>query len=209
MLELIWRLRLPTLDDESVVLPLVLAIADTPGFTPDRYDLNQKEQWRAFEAERVVVDALTQRTQLVRIQGTDDDTIAMLALGKREEQPTVIIRVPEETPIESLVSRWTLLYEELPLESTLVSAGDWRESMQRAGLPSDAASELLGMVFGWRRDAAPSDIAEIAGEPIGDTPVRIVREANHLVLWLADRPAVEDEAHRKALESVSRRLLRR
>jgi hypothetical protein len=208
MLELIWRLRLPTLDDESVMLPLILAMSQTPGFSPDCYDLNQKEQWRSFEPERLVVDALTQRTQLVRIQGNAEGTIAMLALGKREEQPTAIIRVPLDTPLEKVVGRWTKLYEDLPLESTLVSASGWRKSMQSAGLASDAASELMGMVFGWRRDAAPQGISQLEDERIEDTPIQLAREANHLVLWLADRPEVEDDQHRKALEYVSRRLLR-
>jgi hypothetical protein len=208
MLEMIWRLRLPTLDDESVMLPLILAMADTPGFSPDRYDLNKKEQWRNFDAERLVVDALTQRTQLVRIQGQQEGAIAMLALGKRDEQPTAILRVPEDTPVQDLVAEWTGLYEELPLESTLVSAGGWRESMQTAGLGADAASELLGMVFGWRRDSAPAGISQIDDANTADTPIHLAREANHLVLWLADRPEVDDQTHRKALEYVSRRLRR-
>ncbi len=210
MLELIWRFRVSTLDDESVVLPLISAIADTPGLSAKRYDLNQKEQWRSFEIERAVVDALTQRTQLIQIQGDPEGAMAMIALGKRDEQPTAIIRLPADEALSRQVSRWSALYEELPLESTVISAGAWRAALHSAGLPTEVTGALLGMVFGWRRGSVPQGIAEIVGgEDLQDTPIRLEREANHLVLWLADRPEVVDEAHRQGLEHLARRLLQK
>lgn len=217
MLELIWRFRIPTLDDESVVLPLISAIAQTPRFEAHSYDLNQKEQWRGFEVERAVVDALTQRTQLVRIRGEasgqtsgkSSGAMAMIAFGKRDEQPTAIIRLPDADDLSALVSPWSDLYEELPLESTLISDATWRRSLQSAGLAPDVTSELLGMVFGWRRGSEPRELAEIVShDSLSDTPIRLDREANHLVLWLSDSPEIASEAHQKALEHVARRLLR-
>ena len=208
MLELIWRFRTPTLDDDSVMLPLMSAIAETPGFSAKRYDLNQKEQWRDFDLERAVVDALTQRTQLVRIHGDRDQAMAMIAMGKREEQPTAIIRLPDGDDIDALVARWGGLYEDLPLDSTLISSGQWRNALQNSGLPSESSVGLLGMVFGWRRAAAPQAISEMELDDLPDTPVRLDREANHLVLRLADRPQIDDEDHRRALEYVARRLMR-
>jgi hypothetical protein len=209
MLELIWRLRLPTLDDESVVLPLISAIAQTPGFSAGSYDLNQKEQWRSFELERAVVDALTQRTQLMRIRGDESGVMAMIAFGKREEQPTAIIRLPDPPKLTGLVSRWPELYEDLPVESTVISDATWRHALQSAGLATEVRGGLLGMVFGWRRGAEPRDLAEIVGhDSVVNTPIRLDRESNHLVLWLSETPEISSDAHQKGLEHVARRLIR-
>lgn len=209
MLELIWRFRLPTLDDESVVLPLVSEIVQTPGFSAQSYDLNQKEQWRGFELERAVVDALTQRTQLMRIRGEATGAMAMIAFGKREEQPTAIIRLPDYDDLPALVAPWTDLYEELPLESTMISDARWRRALQNTALGVEGTGGLLGMVFGWRRGAEPREIAQIVThDSVRDTPIRLDREANHLVLWLSDNAAIASEAHKKGLEYVMRRLLR-
>lgn len=208
MLELIWRFRNATLQDESVLRPLIEAIADTPGFVPTRYDLNQREDWRDFDLDRAVVDALTQRTQLVRLQNQEGDALAMIALGKRDEQPTAIIRLPQPHDLGPLVGRWTRLYEALPLESTLVSSSEWRRALDQAQLPRQIAGVLLGMVFGWQRGVEPQGLSTIEPEDIEDSPIRITREANHLKLRLADEPGVVDDAHKRALERVARRLQR-
>lgn len=208
MLEIIWRFRTSTLDDESTIIPLLQAVADTPGFEPQRYDLNQKEQWRSFDLEHAVVDALTQRTQLVRIEGGEEGQLAMIALGKREEQPTAIIRAPETQPLEPLVAKWPGLYEDLPVSSTVISSSAWRRALDSLELPPEVAAGLLGMVFGWRRGQVPGGVGDIDAQRVADSPVRLQREASHLVLWLADRPEIEDDAHRAALEYVARQFLR-
>lgn len=207
MLELIWRFDTRVLADEAIMMPLLAAIAQTPGLSPRRYDLNQKEQWRDFDADHALVDALTQRTQLMRIQGEDQGALAMIAMGKRDEQPTAILRLPDEDRVDALVGRWTTLYEELPIESTLISSSQWRAALESAELPPGAVGGLLGMIFGWKRGAEPAGVARLEADVLADTPVRIEREANHLVLRLADEARIENEAHRRALEHVSRRLL--
>ncbi len=208
MLELIWRFGAPVLDDEAAILPLVSALLDVPGLSPASYDLNQKEQWRAFSPDRIVVDALTQRTQLLRIRGEQPSALAMIALGKRDEQPTAIIRLPTDDDVDALVAQWTELYEHLPVESTLISSAQWRQALQKAGVGAPEGAGLTGMIYGWRRGAEPAGIAEIDAADIADTPVQIAREANHLVLRLARRPRIDDDAHRQALTRVARRLMR-
>jgi hypothetical protein len=211
MLELIWRFRGATLADDAVMHELMLALSQIPGFAPADYDLNQKEQWRPFSLERAVVDALTQRTQLVRLRGEEGQALAMIALGKRHEQPTAIVRLPEQPELQPdlrpLVDQWTSLYEALPLESTLISSATWRRQLGEAGLFGDVADGLLGMVYGWRRGAQPQGLSEIDAEVVADTPVELYREVNHLVLRLGDGSGVVDPAHERALEYVARRLL--
>ena len=70
MIDIVWKLSLSTLERESEVGPLIAQIVRTEGFEPVRYDLNQRGKWKPFDFDRAVVDALTQRTQLVRIDGS-------------------------------------------------------------------------------------------------------------------------------------------
>lgn len=210
MLELIWRFDLASLDDESVVRPLMVALKEVPDFSPDEYDLNHKEQWRPFELDHVVVDALTQRTQLVRLADRSRDQIALVALGKHDEQPTAIVRLEEgdQPDLEELVAAWSDLYETLPLESTLVSSSSWREALVEAELPRELTGDLLGMVLGWRRGFEPSELSQIVDGVELSAPVHLDREANHLVLWLADAPRIAGADHRRTLQAVARALSR-
>ena len=209
MVEIIWRFRPRRLDDESDMTPILEAVAQTPGFEPVQYDLNQMEQWREFDLEHAVVDALTQRTQLVRVQGAEAGALAMIALGKRDEQPTAIVRLPDAADNTAHVSRLAEVFEALPIESAVISSGRWRRALQEAGLSPEAMGGLLGMVTAWRRGAIPAAVEDLDQEMLADTPVRLHREANHVQLHLADGAQVDDEAHQRALEFVSRRLLKR
>lgn len=208
MLELIWRFDVAPLDDESILRPLMGALEDLPGFTPAHYDLNQKEQWRPFDLDRAVVDALTQRTQLVRLVDADRTQQVLVALGKHDEQPTAIARLDGAQDPKPHVARWSNLYDALPLRATVVTSADWRRALADAELAPDRTGDLLGMALGWRRGAEPNGLEQFDAESSGQTPVRLAREANHLVLWLAEEPAVEDARHRRDLERVARLLAR-
>lgn len=61
-----------------------------------RYDLDGMRSWRGFDVERLIIDAKTQRTAFVRVEG--EGTQAMLALGKRGEPPTLIQRGQSDDP---------------------------------------------------------------------------------------------------------------
>jgi len=56
-----------------------------------RYDQNLMSSWKTYSGERLVVDAQTQRTAMIRIEG-EGGAMALLALGKRGEPPTLILR---------------------------------------------------------------------------------------------------------------------
>ncbi|RAL24855.1 hypothetical protein DL240_01195 [Lujinxingia litoralis] len=89
--QLIWALSRHVLDDAErvrVVWALALRAAALPA---QAYDLNQRGQWRAFEADRLIVDTLTQRTQMVvvRLEGG----LLALATGKHGERPRLLARL--------------------------------------------------------------------------------------------------------------------
>lgn len=73
--------------DESLARALLRLIEDLPGFVPERYDLNQRDSFRAWDLERAIVDLLTQRTQLFAVTG--GDATVFIATGKHGEPPTL------------------------------------------------------------------------------------------------------------------------
>jgi len=88
--EWFWILQRGALADTSTLAALLDCLSPGPWPAWARYDLDAMGQWRTFDLERVAIDAQTQRTALIRVEGTD--TQAMLALGKRGEPPTLIVR---------------------------------------------------------------------------------------------------------------------
>jgi hypothetical protein len=83
-------------DTEERLTPVFDLLDAWEGFVPLDYDLNQMEQWRTWDRERALVDALTQRTQLFRVRG-EGGALAMVAMGKHGEPPTLIISVDSES----------------------------------------------------------------------------------------------------------------
>jgi hypothetical protein len=86
---LVIELSISSIVDEAVARPLLELLEQLPGFGPARYDLNERQSWRSWELESAVVDLLTQRTQMFRVEG--DGGTAVIATGKHGETPTMII----------------------------------------------------------------------------------------------------------------------
>ena len=96
MYQSIITFRCQAFDTEERLGPVFDLLGNWAGFDPVDYDLNQMEQWRAWDRERAFVDALTQRTQLFRVRG-EGGALAMVAMGKHGEPPTLIISVEAES----------------------------------------------------------------------------------------------------------------
>jgi hypothetical protein len=62
-----------------------------------RYDLDGMGSWRPWSVERACIDAMTQRTAMLRFDGPPASQ-GMLALGKRGEPPTLIARADLPDP---------------------------------------------------------------------------------------------------------------
>lgn len=93
MLELVAIFSVGSVDDNETMGPLFEIIDSMEGLELTRYDLNQMEHWRAWDAERATIDALTQRTQVLRAEGTG---VFFFALGKHGEIPTAVVRAEAE-----------------------------------------------------------------------------------------------------------------
>jgi hypothetical protein len=209
MSEIIWRFDIARLDDESVVHPIFAALEALDGFQPVDYDLNRLEQWRDFTINRVVVDALTQRTQLVRVRaGEEESGLAMIAMGKHDEQPTAIIRLPQPAVASEALRAWRQLFDDLPLGSAAVSDHRWRHALHEGELSQDVADEISGMLIGWKRGREPATIGAIDDELSGESPVEVLREGAFVALKFAETPALLDQAHIHDIERAVRLLKR-
>lgn len=109
-------------DTEERLRPVFDLIEGWSGFRPTHYDLNQMEQWRAWDDERAFVDALTQRTQLVRIRG-EEGALVMIAMGKHGEPPTIVFQI-DAPDAETATQPWEFIDEALVVGASLVRDGE-------------------------------------------------------------------------------------
>lgn len=205
MNELIWRLDEGPLDERDRVAPIVEHVAAIPGFEPVDYDLNQKKQWREFDRRRTVVDALTQRTQLVRIRGEQPGAVAMVAMGKHGEQPTVVVRLPDPITFRSLVDDWPALIDDLDLALAMVTSETWRDALASAGVLWEDGAFSPAMVYGWPEEREPVWLGELgrgSEQVVESTSISLEPMDGGTVLWLAPSGEIEGEDHRRALGTI-------
>jgi hypothetical protein len=195
MYEIIWRFSAETLDRDAVVRPVFEQIRTSALIEPAHYDLNQKEQWRVFDLERVIVDALTQRTQLVRVRAREERSMVMIAMGKHGEEPTAVLRVSPEHSLTDVTAEWPRIFEELPVRMTLVTSPDWRDTVEASGLDWDKDRLPIALACGWPPDAAPDWLAPLEPAP----PVDIARTDGCNILTLAPEGRIVDADHRQML----------
>lgn len=81
------------LEDERRIRALFRSLGQVTGMVPEAYDLNRRGQWRPYHEAALVVDSLTQRTQLVELRGQTAKGGAarvVLATGKHGEPPQLV-----------------------------------------------------------------------------------------------------------------------
>lgn len=109
-----------------------LSILDLGAARWTRYDLDGMQNWRGYDLQRVTIDALTQRTAYVRVDG-EDGAMALVAMGKRGEPPTLMVRsTSEHAQLERLL-RTTLTWE-LPIKRAGISPVAAREAFHRRNI---------------------------------------------------------------------------
>lgn len=204
MFEVILRLDVDALDADRFVRPVFEAISDFEAFEPLDYDLNQKEQWRDFDLERAIVDALTQRTQLVRLRGSDRGSMAMIAMGKHGEEPTVVLRLDEELEPVEIVEGWPALFEKLPIKTAILTSPSWRNAIASAGIDWSDDSIPEAIACGWPEGREPVRVSELAEKPADETPISAEDRDGSTILMLAPKGRIEDPAHRDALSDLLR-----
>ncbi len=142
MLEIVAIFSAGSVDDNETMGPLFEIIDSLAGLELTRYDLNQMEHWRAWDAERATIDALTQRTQVLRAEGLG---VFFFALGKHGEIPTAVVRTAAD-PSSIDIKQWFAIDRLVQLR---MSEESWRN--EHADLPQ---------VWAWR--AAPQGVSVVA-----------------------------------------------
>ena len=92
----IWRLKGGALQDEVQARALFEAIGAVVAIRPRWYDLNQLGQWRPYSEDALIVDGITQRTQLIVLSEerelSEEGPVVMISTGKRGEAPQAVGR---------------------------------------------------------------------------------------------------------------------
>ncbi len=144
-----WRLAGGPLMDEATLMALFVAIGQVRAIEPARYDMNRRGKWRDYSGPRLVVDALTQRTQLVEIReahpldkGGQEVTLEM---GKQGAPPSASLRWRQAWPPEPRdVQHWQEAVEEAFESLNLASMVITRQASGEEG----TAEVRLGAVKG-------------------------------------------------------------
>jgi hypothetical protein len=182
----------------------LLAIATTLPPRWSRYDLDLMGNWRPFSVERACIDALTQRTAMLRIEAEGGGALAMLAMGKRGEPPSLLVRFAADSDAPCLAAKAQLLaaMQSGPLGDTLercgVSPSEPRGAFftQAKGLTTVGGVDLGCWWMGLRKTrlSAPIERLQAAGvvcEPVGDfwsldlLPSPTLPSAQAVARWLS------------------------
>jgi hypothetical protein len=201
MADVIYRLDLQTLESHEVMARLVESMRRLPGFVPREYDMNRRGQWREWDREHAIVDALTQRTQIFEIRG-DDEASAAVATGKHGEPPQAIVRLAGEVDPEEVASTWADIDGELPLVRVALTTGELRRSFSELGIqghPAEGELEAAALI-GWPGKMPQS--VERRLDSLPDGPIRRQRLGAVELLWICPAMDVEDEAHRTQLKAL-------
>lgn len=172
--EAVWTLDEGPIERKSQAAALFGAVGEVVSVEPARYDLNRRGQWRRYGGRRLMVDVLTQRTQLVTI--AEDRSVdeggaeVVVTTGKHGELPQAIARWRQSWPPgRTLVEQWIRAvdgaFDDLALQSFVLRVGDDSESD-----PSDDAVCLAAT--GDRGRYGDVEAMVEGGRPFGTGSVR-------------------------------------
>lgn len=98
-----WRYRMGPVESQATARAILESVGDILSMEPAAYELNGRGQWRPFELQHLLIDMVTQRTQLVRLaeeRGSEDGGASVLiATGKHGEPPQAFATWREEWPL--------------------------------------------------------------------------------------------------------------
>ena len=154
MLEVVAILSSGAVEDEATLRPLLTLASEAGGAEFGRYDLNQMEHWRAWDLERAIIDAATQRTQFFRADGVG---MLFLAMGKHGETPTVMLRLDGDLDAVTL-EPW---FDVPRVEQVRLSTPAWRSA--HGHLPQRWAwrSAPVGVLTRPLRNAHVCEVVEV------------------------------------------------
>lgn len=108
-----WRFEAGALESQELARAILEMVGEVVAMDPTRYDLNGRGQWRTFNAQRLLIDMVTQRTQLVQLveeRGVEEGgSTVVIATGKHGEPPQAVASWSEVWPVEKeRQERWVL-----------------------------------------------------------------------------------------------------
>ncbi len=205
MIEIVWRLEHEVLDSEQVMGPLLDAICGVPGFEAAAYDVNGRDQWRGWERVHAVVDALTQRTQWLRIASVDGESLAMVAMGKHGEVPAMMMQLggAAVAGLDELTVGWDTVFEAVGVAVGSLSSAVWRTALVDAGVVSGAGDdEIVGMVQAWAVGGGPKELRAILEIVDRCAAMRRYKRGALDVVVLGEQERIVDDEHAVALRKV-------
>jgi hypothetical protein len=142
VLEIVAIFSAGAVDDGETMDPLIALVDSVPGLELTRYDLNQMEHWRSWDPQTATIDALTQRTQVLRAEGSG---VFFFALGKHGETPTAIIRAEADIDVVD-IRDWFKIDRLMQLR---LSSEGWRSE-----------HDDLPQVWAWRDPPAGAQVVQ-------------------------------------------------
>ncbi len=185
-LEAHWRLAGGPLMEKSVLMELFGAIGMVKEIDPHAYDMNRRGKWRSYSGPRMVVDALTQRTQLMEI--VEDESIekggsqVLIEMGKQGRQPSASMRWQTEWPPTTRQRhRWEEAVKEafqlLSLEEmTIVGSRSMRDGQVPVWLGAVSqreGDEARALVKASQGEGQPLDSADMVGRAFWTTEAEL------------------------------------
>jgi hypothetical protein len=163
--------------------------------------MNRRGQWREWDTDRAIVDALTQRTQIFEIRGPDDVSAAV-ATGKHGERPQAIVRLPEDTDPNDVADAWANTDAALPLNRVLLTTASLRRAFGSLGVDANGRDDALepAACIAWP-GTLPSELARRC-DTLGEGPVARQTRGPVEILWLCPEGSIDGEVHRTQLEAL-------
>lgn len=160
--EAVWTLDDGPLDSEATAGRLFVAVGQLKHIDPVRYELNRRGRWRDYDGRRLMVDLLTQRTQLVTIAEKRDadqgGAKVVIGTGKQQKPPQAVCRwrgawPPPKPRVDEWADAVRDAFSELPMARFALRVADDPD-----GDPSQGSVWIGALSSG----EADRDVAELA-----------------------------------------------
>ena len=147
--EAVWTLQPGPLHDQQTAANLFVAIGQVRYVEPVRYDLDRRGQWRDYDGRRLIVDVVTQRTQLVTVAEEDSvdegGALVVISTGKQGEPPQASVRWRDEwPPTHEQIQAWQRAAEQafdsLRLDTFVLRVADELDDISETGTAIIGAS---------------------------------------------------------------------
>lgn len=172
--EAVWTLADGPLDNQKTAADLFVAIGDIRDVQPARYDLNRRGQWRDYDGRGLMVDVVTQRTQLVIIAEDkpidDGGAMVVVSTGKQGDLPRASVRWKGQWPPQpEHLDRWRRgverAFRDLDLVSFVMRVAPGADRL------ADAGEVVMAATTDRRIAGCIDDVAPGRGRPLGGSGV--------------------------------------